>query len=104
MSTDGLSVGLFRANNFRHLNFRVPIHVPTGYAVFPNEIMCVPKFVLANTYKNLTTVTYQKDGGHFAAFEQPEMLEKDVRLFVRETEKLFPEELRPPTGFAGTLK
>ncbi|XP_003747377.1 epoxide hydrolase 1 [Galendromus occidentalis] len=81
---------------------KIPVFVPTGYAVFPNEVLCVPKFVASTTLKNITTMTYQKDGGHFAAFEQPDLLEKDIRLFVKEVEKLYPEQVKPPTGFAAS--
>lgn len=59
----------------------------------------MPKFVASNTYKNITTWTYEDNGGHFAAYEQPFLFEEDVRLFVNEVERLYPEEVRTPTEF-----
>jgi len=87
------------ANNIGFQIFAQHIRVPTGYAVFPNELACAASFVLKETYKNLTTVNYLKDGGHFAAFEQPALMEADVRAFVAEVEKKFPEKLNPPKPF-----
>lgn len=102
--TDQDSGGILRENSLMNymeeIIHRSPVKVPTGYAVFPNEIACAPRFIASHTYKNLTSVTYQEDGGHFAAFEQPALLEKDVRLFVRDIERLYPEQISPNTGFA----
>ncbi|OQR74038.1 epoxide hydrolase 1-like [Tropilaelaps mercedesae] len=81
------------------LNFQdMKITVPTGYAIFPHEISCVPRFIATDFYPNITTMTYFDDGGHFAAFEKPAFLEKDIRSFVEEVEAQYPEKLAPPKG------
>jgi len=72
--------------------YNVPINVPTGFAIFPNELACVPRFVMEGTYTNITQFTYPEDGGHFAAFEVPQLLEKDVRSFVKTVETKYPHQ------------
>ena len=56
------------------------VEVPTGCALFKNEIVLPPKAWAEEIY-NLIHWKYY-DGGHFAALEKPETLEKDIRLFV----------------------
>ena len=72
-------------------DFRHPITVPTGYAIFPNEVTCAPKFIARGFLLNLTSLTYQKEGGHFAAMEVPELLADDIRQYVKRAVELYPE-------------
>ena len=53
---------------------------------------CVPEFLLSEFLLNLTSITYQKEGGHFAAMEVPNLLADDIRQFVKKVIELFPEE------------
>jgi pimeloyl-ACP methyl ester carboxylesterase len=57
------------------------VEVPTGCALFKNEIMLPPKAWAEEIYNLVHWEHY--DGGHFAALEKPETLEKDIRLFVQ---------------------
>ena len=57
------------------------VEVPTGCALFKNEIMLPPKAWAEEIYNLIHWEHY--DGGHFAALEKPEILEKDIRLFVQ---------------------
>ena len=57
------------------------VEVPTGCALFKNEIMLPPKAWAEEIYNLIHWEHY--DGGHFAALEKPETLEKDIRLFVQ---------------------
>ena len=57
------------------------VEVPTGCALFKNEIMLPPKAWAEEIYNLIHWEHY--DGGHFAALEKPETLEKDIRLFVK---------------------
>lgn len=70
------------------LSSRVSIHVPTGIAAFPQEIVHVPRVWTKNVYKNIVTYTYMPRGGHFAAFEEPKLLAQDIMQFVRKVEQL----------------
>ncbi|XP_066259176.1 juvenile hormone epoxide hydrolase 1-like isoform X2 [Euwallacea similis] len=61
---------------------QIPSSVPTACAVFKNDIWTYPKSLLHTQYRNLVQANYYMDGGHFAAFELPEVLAKDVYDFV----------------------
>ena len=56
------------------------IEVPTACADFPKEIIWSPRKWLEQRY-NITRWTEMPRGGHFAAFEQPQLLIDDVRAF-----------------------
>lgn len=58
------------------------IDVPTGYARFPGEIL-QPARVWAEQRYNIVHWTDQPKGGHFAAFEQPQLFVDDLRAFGR---------------------
>lgn len=57
-----------------------PVQVPTGVASFPKEIVRPPRSWCESRY-NITHWTDMPRGGHFAAFEQPELFVEDVRAF-----------------------
>ena len=59
------------------------IDVPTACADFPKEIIWAPRAYVAARY-NLVRWTEMPKGGHFAAFEQPQLFVDDVRAFFRE--------------------
>ncbi len=56
------------------------VELPTGVALFPKEILPTPRRWCENAY-NITHWTAMPRGGHFAAFEQPELFVDDVRAF-----------------------
>ena len=58
------------------------IEAPTACADFPKEIIWSPRRWLERRY-NITRWTVMPRGGHFAAFEQPELLVDDMRAFFR---------------------
>ncbi|VVC28442.1 Epoxide hydrolase-like,Alpha/Beta hydrolase fold,Epoxide hydrolase, N-terminal [Cinara cedri] len=72
-----------------HINARV--QVPAACALFPNEMpMALQlKKLLQRKYINLISSTEMKEGGHFAAFEQPKLLSEDIwsSIFQMETIK-----------------
>lgn len=60
-----------------------PVTIPTGVAAFPHEILpSTPKWA-AKQYRDIRQWTDMARGGHFAAFEQPELFVEDVRAFFR---------------------
>ena len=63
------------------------IEVPTGAALFPYELTLPPRR-WAEVHYNITRWTEMPRGGHFAAFEQPELLVDDVRAFYRDLASL----------------
>ena len=56
------------------------VEVPTGVASFPKEILKAPRRWCEAGY-HITRWTDMPRGGHFAAFEQPELFVEDVRAF-----------------------
>ncbi|WP_319434426.1 epoxide hydrolase family protein [Mycobacterium sp. RTGN5] len=56
------------------------VDVPTGYAVYPFELLQTPR-VWAERRYNLVHHSVQDNGGHFAAFEQPELFAADVNAY-----------------------
>jgi len=61
----------------------VTVKVPTGVAVFPKEIITPVKRWMEDSFTDIRHWTEMPKGGHFAAFEQPELFVRDVRAFFR---------------------
>ena len=57
-----------------------PVTLPTGVASFPMEILRSPRHWCEANY-HITRWTTMPRGGHFAAFEQPELYVADVTEF-----------------------
>lgn len=60
--------------------------MPTGLAAFPNELMHCPKSWAQIRYQNIYSYTFLPQGGHFAAFEEPQLLASDFVQFVKKVE------------------
>lgn len=79
-TASGASSARLYWESFKSLVEGAKVEVPTGVAAFPKEILqssrrwCEPKY-------NITHWTDMPRGGHFAAFEQPELFVDDVRAF-----------------------
>ena len=71
-----------------HANAAVPaeqmarrVEVPSGFSIFPGDLVRAPKEWLERT----TNLVYHHElerGGHFAAFEQPEVFVDELRTFL----------------------
>ena len=61
---------------------RPAIEPPTGVAVFPQELVILPRS-LVEQHTNLVHWTIMPAGGHFAAAEQPDLLVADVQSLFR---------------------
>ncbi|MCV6964971.1 hydrolase [Mycobacterium intermedium] len=57
------------------------VDVPTGYAVYPGELLQTPRAWAAARY-NLVHYAVHDRGGHFAAFEQPALFAADLTAFA----------------------
>ncbi|XP_006278350.1 epoxide hydrolase 1 [Alligator mississippiensis] len=66
---------------------KLPVRVPTGVASFPNEIMHTPRSWAQKKYTNIITFNLMPQGGHFAAFEEPELVAADIQQFVGKVER-----------------
>lgn len=62
--------------------------MPTGAAVFPEELFIQPEPLVKFKFTNLIQYKIMESGGHFAAYEEPEVLAAEVLEFVQKVEKL----------------
>nr|CAD7263042.1 unnamed protein product [Timema shepardi]CAD7571341.1 unnamed protein product [Timema californicum] len=56
----------------------IPTKVPTACVWFPHEIRYYPEYFLREKYHNLLQNSHMKQGGHFAAMEEPKLLAEDI--------------------------
>jgi hypothetical protein len=57
--------------------------LPVAATVFPREIYRAPKSWAEQTYSNLIYWNEAEHGGHFAAFEQPDIFVEEMRSAFR---------------------
>jgi hypothetical protein len=57
--------------------------LPVAVTVFPRDIPHLPRSWIEDTYTNLIHYSEADKGGHFAAFEQPEILVNEIRTGLR---------------------
>ena len=62
---------------------RDPVGVPTGCSMFPKEIMPAARSAVERRFTDLRYWNELDRGGHFAAFEQPELFVEELRRFFR---------------------
>jgi pimeloyl-ACP methyl ester carboxylesterase len=65
----------------------VDVSVPTALSVFPEEIYQAPRSWAEGAYHNLIYYNRPDKGGHFAAWEQPELFSEEVRAGFRPLRK-----------------
>jgi pimeloyl-ACP methyl ester carboxylesterase len=59
------------------------VTIPVGVSTFADEIYRVPRSWAEQAYPNLVYYNRHDRGGHFAAWEQPQLLSEDVRATFR---------------------
>jgi pimeloyl-ACP methyl ester carboxylesterase len=60
-----------------------PVSVPVGFTVFPGEIFRAPRSWVQEAYPTLTYFHEVDRGGHFAAWEEPQLFSEEVRAAFR---------------------
>jgi pimeloyl-ACP methyl ester carboxylesterase len=67
------------------LNFFAPkgVALPTAVSVFPDEIYAAPRSWTEKAYPKLIHYNQLAKGGHFAAWEQPQLFSEEVRASFR---------------------
>jgi pimeloyl-ACP methyl ester carboxylesterase len=60
-----------------------PVSLPVGFTTFPGEIFCAPRSWVEAVYPNLVYFNEAERGGHFAAWEEPELFASEVRAAFR---------------------
>jgi pimeloyl-ACP methyl ester carboxylesterase len=59
------------------------ISVPAAVSVFPEEVYQAPRSWTERAYHNLIHFNVVAKGGHFAAWEQPQLFTQEVRTGLR---------------------
>ncbi|MET8450096.1 hypothetical protein [Streptomyces sp. NPDC005209] len=59
------------------------VKLPVAVSVFPDELHQAPKSWAEQAYPNLVHYNRLPKGGHFAAWEQPELLVNEIRTGFR---------------------
>jgi pimeloyl-ACP methyl ester carboxylesterase len=62
---------------------RPEVKVPVGFTTFPGEIWRTPRSWVEKTYPNVTYFNEVDKGGHFAAWEEPELFATEIRASFR---------------------
>ena len=82
-ATIGSSMRMYRANGaIPPAQLARRVEVPSGFALFPGDIVRPPRAWLERT-ANVVRATEPARGGHFAAFEEPELYAQELREFFR---------------------
>jgi pimeloyl-ACP methyl ester carboxylesterase len=59
------------------------VTIPVAVSVFPDEIYCAPRSWAERAYPKLIHYNKVDKGGHFAAWEQPQLFSEEVRVGFR---------------------
>jgi len=59
------------------------VRLPVAYTVFPDELFQAPRHWVKHAYHNLIYFNEAEKGGHFAAWEQPEIFAGELRAAFR---------------------
>jgi pimeloyl-ACP methyl ester carboxylesterase len=60
-----------------------PVSVPVGFTTFPGEIWAAPRSWVEAVYPSLTYFNAVDRGGHFAAWEEPQLFSAEMRAAFR---------------------
>ncbi len=82
LTSTGASAARLYWESFRRIG-QGEVDVPTGCSVFPHEIFRPSRRWAEATYSNIVYWNEPRKGGHFAAFEQPEIFVDEVRAAAR---------------------
>jgi pimeloyl-ACP methyl ester carboxylesterase len=76
---NGYKLGYFNAKG---------VNIPVAVSVFPDELYPAPRSWAERAYPKLIHFNKLDKGGHFAAFEQPQLLSEEVRAGFRSLRKV----------------
>ena len=62
---------------------RPEVKLPVGFTTFPGEIWRTPRSWVEKAYPNVTYFNEVDRGGHFAAWEEPELFSTEIRAAFR---------------------
>ncbi len=83
MTSTGVSASrLYGESKFSYVAVK-NVSVPVAVSVFPDEIFHAPRSWTEQAYPNLIRYNELDRGGHFAAWEQPELYASELREGLR---------------------
>ncbi|MEV6180347.1 epoxide hydrolase family protein [Streptomyces sp. NPDC052015] len=83
LTNTAISAARLYAENTRPFFGALDVTLPVAVSVFPDELYQAPKSWTEEAYPNLIHYNRLPKGGHFAAWEQPELLVEEVRTGLR---------------------
>ncbi|MFI9549211.1 epoxide hydrolase family protein [Streptomyces sp. NPDC052016] len=83
LTNTAISAARLYAENTRPFFGALGVTLPVAVSVFPDELYQAPKSWTEEAYPNLIHYNRLPKGGHFAAWEQPELLVEEVRTGLR---------------------
>ena len=84
LNGNGASSGRLYWESFAAFGGEQPkVMLPTGCSIFPKEIVPTPRSWAEQRYGNIVYWNELDRGGHFAAFEQPELFVEEIRGCLR---------------------
>jgi pimeloyl-ACP methyl ester carboxylesterase len=75
--------GLARAQLLASGQAPPDVTIPVGFTTFPGEIWKTPRSWVENSYLNVSYFNEVDKGGHFAAWEEPELFSEEMRAAFR---------------------
>jgi pimeloyl-ACP methyl ester carboxylesterase len=82
---------LYWENKLGYFNAK-GVSIPVAVSVFPDELYPAPRSWVERVYPKLIHYNKVEKGGHFAAWEQPQLFSEEVRAGFRSLRKSFPGE------------
>jgi pimeloyl-ACP methyl ester carboxylesterase len=76
----------WETNKAASASFKDPpphVRLPVGYTVFPDELFQPPRHWVKHAYHDLVYFNEAPKGGHFAAWEEPELFSQELRAAFR---------------------
>ncbi|UUN26511.1 epoxide hydrolase family protein [Streptomyces sp. FIT100] len=83
LTNTAISAARLYGENTRPFFGSVGVRLPVAVSVFPEELYQAPKSWAEQAYPNLVHYNRLPKGGHFAAWEQPELFVEEVRTGLR---------------------
>ena len=83
LTNTGISAGRIYWENKLGFFDAKGVDIPVAVSIFPDEIDAVPRSWAERAYPNLIHYNEVDKGGHFAAWEQPELFVSEVRAGLR---------------------
>jgi epoxide hydrolase len=74
--------------SFNKRNYE-PVRIPVGCSIFPKECFRAYRRWAGKRYSNLVYWNRLDRGGHFAAFDQPDLFVKELRACFRKTRAMY---------------